>query len=87
VNVAIQERQEDYIQLLKKELIMAQNIIRTPALLEQTNKKFNFETMELYQRGKENEESKARNSIDKGENSVSPWDQTSPDKVPASKKE
>jgi hypothetical protein len=42
------QRQQEYIELLKKELILAQNIIKTPVLLEQTRKKFNFEEAELY---------------------------------------
>jgi len=42
-------RQSDYVDLLKKELIVAQNIIKTPVLLDQTRKKFNYEEAELYQ--------------------------------------
>lgn len=34
--------------MLKKELILAQNIIRTPVLLEHANKKFNFDDVEFY---------------------------------------
>lgn len=48
VHETIRERQEDYIAVLKKELILARNIIRTPALLEQTFKKLNFDDVEFY---------------------------------------
>ena len=48
VHEAIKKRQQEYIEVLKKELILAQNIIRTPVLLEHANKKFNFDEVEFY---------------------------------------
>jgi hypothetical protein len=48
VHEALKKRQLEYIELLKKELILAQNIIRTPVLLEHANKKFNFDDVEFY---------------------------------------
>ena len=48
VHEAIKKRQQEYIDILKKELILAQNIIRTPVLLEHANKKFNFDEVEFY---------------------------------------
>ena len=48
VHEAIKKRQQEYIDVLKKELILAQNIIRTPVLLEHANKKFNFDDVEFY---------------------------------------
>lgn len=48
VHEAIKKRQQEYIEVLKKELILAQNIIRTPVLLEHANKKFNFDDVEFY---------------------------------------
>ena len=34
--------------MIKKELVLAKNIIRTPVLLEQTYKKLNFDDVEFY---------------------------------------
>lgn len=48
VNEALKERQADYIEVLKKELILARNIIKTPVLLEQTYKKVNLDDVEFY---------------------------------------
>ncbi len=48
VNEAIKERQNDYIEVLKKELLLARNIIKTPVLLEQTYKKVNLDDVEFY---------------------------------------
>lgn len=48
VNEKIRERHEGYIEILKKELILARNIIKTPVLLDQTYKKLNFDDVEFY---------------------------------------
>jgi hypothetical protein len=45
---AIRKRQEGYIHILKKELLLARNIIQTPVLLGSTYKKLNFDDVEFY---------------------------------------
>lgn len=50
INEAIRNRQDNYINVIKKELVLAQSIIKTPMLLKHTTEKFNFEEIETYKR-------------------------------------
>ena len=52
VKQLIQDRQNKYIDVLKKELIIAKNIIKFPRVHNKISQKMNFDEIILYQYGK-----------------------------------